>query len=348
MPRRVPLCVVVVTVILLPFLPCPAAAQAVTGTIAGTVVDPQGQVIPGATVTVINEATNDSRATVSDDAATSRSPTCSRASTRVRVELAELPHARAQEHRPQRRRAAVGRHLDARGRQPRRDRRRRGARHARQRRRDAAQRPHHRQADRAGPGARPRRHVDHAAAARRALREHRRLARHELRHRRAERRRRAPRLEQRHRRRRRRQRGRRQQPDGAADQPRRDRRGARAAELLPRRVRARRRRPGADRQQERQRRTTTAISTTTAATRALNANDFFNNRAERQEAALPLQHLRRQPRRPGARSPRRSCSSSTRWRRRWSAARDRCATGRCRPTPRCRATSRRRSTARAG
>ena len=93
-----------------------------------------------------------------------------------------------------------------------------------QRRRDAAQRRHHREADRTGAGARPRRHVDHAAAAGRALREHRRLARHELRHRRAERRRRAPRLEQRHRRRRRRQRGRRQQPHGAADQPRRDRR----------------------------------------------------------------------------------------------------------------------------
>src|SRR5687767_11243419 len=42
-----------------------ASAQTVTGTISGTVVDPQGQVIPGATVTVINEATADTRSAVS-------------------------------------------------------------------------------------------------------------------------------------------------------------------------------------------------------------------------------------------------------------------------------------------
>ena len=47
-------------------LPHSAAAQAVSGTISGNVADPQGQVIPGATLTVISEATNDSRVTVSD------------------------------------------------------------------------------------------------------------------------------------------------------------------------------------------------------------------------------------------------------------------------------------------
>ena len=31
-----------------------ASAQTVTGTISGTVVDQQGQVVPGATVTIIN------------------------------------------------------------------------------------------------------------------------------------------------------------------------------------------------------------------------------------------------------------------------------------------------------
>jgi len=41
-------------------------AQTVTGTISGTVVDPQTQVIPGATVTIVNEATNDTRVAVSD------------------------------------------------------------------------------------------------------------------------------------------------------------------------------------------------------------------------------------------------------------------------------------------
>ncbi len=43
-----------------------AAAQAVTGTISGTVVDAQKAVIPGATVTITNEATADSRAATSD------------------------------------------------------------------------------------------------------------------------------------------------------------------------------------------------------------------------------------------------------------------------------------------
>src|SRR5207237_10122029 len=51
-------------------LPIPAVArlaaplQSVTGSISGTVADEQGQVIPGATVTVINELTNDPRAVV--------------------------------------------------------------------------------------------------------------------------------------------------------------------------------------------------------------------------------------------------------------------------------------------
>lgn len=44
-----------------------AAAQAVTGTISGTVLDPQRAVVPGATVTITNEATNDARMTVTDD-----------------------------------------------------------------------------------------------------------------------------------------------------------------------------------------------------------------------------------------------------------------------------------------
>ena len=41
-------------------LPSAAAAQNVTGTIAGTIVDEQGSSIPGAAVTVINELTADS------------------------------------------------------------------------------------------------------------------------------------------------------------------------------------------------------------------------------------------------------------------------------------------------
>ena len=42
------------------------AAQANTGTISGTITDSQGQVIPGATVTIIAEATDESREAVSD------------------------------------------------------------------------------------------------------------------------------------------------------------------------------------------------------------------------------------------------------------------------------------------
>ena len=44
-----------------------AAAQTVTGTISGTIVDQQGQVIPGATIAVVNESTTDSRPAVSDE-----------------------------------------------------------------------------------------------------------------------------------------------------------------------------------------------------------------------------------------------------------------------------------------
>ena len=63
-------------------LPRSAAAQAVSGTISGNVVDAQGSVIPGATVTVVNEATSDARVAVSDGKGPSWSPTCSRVSTR--------------------------------------------------------------------------------------------------------------------------------------------------------------------------------------------------------------------------------------------------------------------------
>jgi hypothetical protein len=46
--------------------PGSASAQTTTGSILGTVVDPQGQIVPGATVTVIDERTNEARVTTSD------------------------------------------------------------------------------------------------------------------------------------------------------------------------------------------------------------------------------------------------------------------------------------------
>lgn len=48
------------------WLPASASAQNVTGTITGTVADELGQVVPGATVTVLNEQTGESRHVVSD------------------------------------------------------------------------------------------------------------------------------------------------------------------------------------------------------------------------------------------------------------------------------------------
>src|SRR5688572_14588042 len=65
-PRSGRLYVLLVAVVGALSLPAAASAQAVTGTISGTVADSQGQVIPGATVTVISEATNDPRVAVSD------------------------------------------------------------------------------------------------------------------------------------------------------------------------------------------------------------------------------------------------------------------------------------------
>ena len=67
--------------------PRPAVAQN-TGTISGTVIDNTGQVVPGATVTLTNEATASARTTVSGDARRVRLPRRDAGSYTVRVELA--------------------------------------------------------------------------------------------------------------------------------------------------------------------------------------------------------------------------------------------------------------------
>src|SRR4029450_1116821 len=69
-------------------MPSLAAAQAVTGTISGTVVDPQKSVIPGATGTIINGATNDPRASVTDDQGNFQITNLQPGSYTARVELA--------------------------------------------------------------------------------------------------------------------------------------------------------------------------------------------------------------------------------------------------------------------
>ena len=56
-----------IAALVLVWLPAPAGvAQTVTGTIAGTVVDEQGHVVPGATVTVVNDGTREPRVVVTD------------------------------------------------------------------------------------------------------------------------------------------------------------------------------------------------------------------------------------------------------------------------------------------
>ncbi len=181
--------------------PCLVAAQSVTGTISGTITDSQGQVIPGATVTVVAESTNEARESVSDAKGDFQVTNLQPGKYTVRVALQSF---RTLERKNivlgAGERLAVGNLvLEVGG--YRRDRRRGSARDAGQHRRDRAQRGHHLDADRTGPGAGTGRHLHHAAAPGRALREHRRFARHELRHVGPQRWRCPPRLEQRHRRR---------------------------------------------------------------------------------------------------------------------------------------------------
>jgi hypothetical protein len=71
-------------------LPCPAAAQNVTGTISGTVVDDQKQLVPGATVTVINEANNDTRSVTTGPSGDFQVTNLLPGSYTVRVEMANF------------------------------------------------------------------------------------------------------------------------------------------------------------------------------------------------------------------------------------------------------------------
>ena len=70
--------------------PVPVRGQAVTGTISGTIVDASGSVIPGASVTVIHQAINDSRVVASDARGDFQVTNLQPGSYTVRVELASF------------------------------------------------------------------------------------------------------------------------------------------------------------------------------------------------------------------------------------------------------------------
>src|ERR687895_777473 len=64
-----------------------AQSQAINGTIEGTVVDEQGAVLPGVTVTVVNLDTGDTRVVVSNESGLYRAPLLPLGSYRVNAEL---------------------------------------------------------------------------------------------------------------------------------------------------------------------------------------------------------------------------------------------------------------------
>ena len=56
---------------------CAAAfvpAQTITGIVSGSVTDPSGQAVPGASVTLVNEATNETRIATTDVAPADQKP----------------------------------------------------------------------------------------------------------------------------------------------------------------------------------------------------------------------------------------------------------------------------------
>ena len=77
----------VVTLTVLTLMLMPVFAQTTTGTISGTVVDPGGALIPGAKVSVTNEAAGDSRSTVSTETGSFSFPSLLPATYTIRVEL---------------------------------------------------------------------------------------------------------------------------------------------------------------------------------------------------------------------------------------------------------------------
>ena len=80
--------VVLGLVVALCLLPVGLAAQAVTGTILGTVTDTSGAAVPGATVTLTNQGTGLTRTVVTDQAGEYTAPSLPTGKYKI---VAELP-----------------------------------------------------------------------------------------------------------------------------------------------------------------------------------------------------------------------------------------------------------------
>ena len=78
--------------------PALAQSQAINGTIEGTVVDDQGAVLPGVTVTVTNLDTGDTRVVVTNESGLYRAPLLPLGTYRVSRGAAGLPQVRADRH----------------------------------------------------------------------------------------------------------------------------------------------------------------------------------------------------------------------------------------------------------
>ena len=87
----------------------PASAQITTGNITGTVKDAQGGVVPGATVTLIDEARGTKLApAVTNETGSYTFPNVTAATYTVEVTMSGFKTARAQRRAGQRRRPRVG------------------------------------------------------------------------------------------------------------------------------------------------------------------------------------------------------------------------------------------------
>src|SRR5215203_4879929 len=68
-------------------IPAAAQSQAINGTIEGTVLDPQGAVLPGVTITALNTDTGDQRVVVTNESGLFRAPLLTLGNYRVTAEL---------------------------------------------------------------------------------------------------------------------------------------------------------------------------------------------------------------------------------------------------------------------